>query len=116
MNSIQMSVLGCSWRVDIDLTLCTLSDRAAANHAAFRLVNEAFGKTLIEVNCHLHPLDTIATRCRTALRSLETEKSKLFRNCSEKIVLANNKMRFKDGKGAPAASEFSRETIICHNH
>ena len=82
---------------------CTLSDRAAANHAAIRLVNEAFGKTLIEVNCHLHPLDTIATRCRTALRSLETEKSKLFGNgcLAEKIILALNKMRFKDGKGDP---------------
>ena len=30
---------------------CTLTDRAAANHAAIRIVNEVFGKSLIEVNC-----------------------------------------------------------------
>ena len=53
---------------------CTLSDHAAANHAAIRLSNEAFRKTLIEVNCHLHSFDTIATRCRSTLCSLETEK------------------------------------------
>ena len=82
---------------------CTLTDRAAANHAAIRIVNEVFGKSLIEVNCHLHPLDTIATKCRSALLSLETEKSKLFgQGClAEKVILGLNKMRFKDGKGDP---------------
>ena len=83
---------------------CTITDRAAVNHAAIRIVNETFGTTLIEVNCHLHLLDTIATKSRGALKSLESgSESKLFgRGClAEKVVLALNKMRFKDSKGDP---------------
>ena len=84
---------------------CSMTDRAAANHAAIRIVNEAFKTTLLEVNCHLHPLDTIATKCRSTLKLLEhgIEKSKLFgHGCrAEKVILALNKMRFKDGKGDP---------------
>ena len=84
---------------------CSMTDRAVANHAAIRIVNEAFKTTLLEVNCHLHPLDTIATKCRSTLKSLEhgIEKSKLFgQGCrADKVILALNKMRFKDGKGDP---------------
>ena len=80
---------------------CSMTDRAAANHAAIRIVNEAFKTTLLEVNCHLHPLDTIATKCRSTLKSLAhgIEKSKLFgQGCrAEKVILALNKMPFKDG-------------------
>ena len=74
----------------------TMTDRAAANHAAIRIVNEAFGKTLLEVNCHLHPLDTIASKCCSTLLSLETVKPKLYgTGCfAERITLALNKMRY----------------------
>ena len=57
---------------------CSLTDRAAANHAAIRIVNEKFGTTLIEVNCHLHPLDSIANKCKSTLKSLETSKTHFF--------------------------------------
>ena len=82
---------------------CSLTDRAAANHAAIRIINEKFGTTLVEVNCHLHPLDTIASKTKSTLQLLETSKSKLFGSgCrAEKVILAMNKMRFKDGKGDP---------------
>ena len=82
---------------------CSLTDRAAANHAAIRIINEKFGTTLVEVNCHLHPLDSIASKCKSTLKSLETSKSRLFgAGCrAEKVILAMNKMRFKDGKGDP---------------
>ena len=40
----------------------TLTDRCAANHATIQLLNEIWDKTLNELNCHLHPLDTIATK------------------------------------------------------
>ena len=80
-----------------------MMDRVAANHAAIVLVNETWHKTLNELNCHLHPLDTIASSSRSALRKLETEKGKLFGNdCfAANIVLQMNKMRYKDGKGDP---------------
>ena len=54
-----------------------MMDRVAANHAAIVLVNEAWHKTINELNCHLHPLDTIASSSRSALRQLETLSGKL---------------------------------------
>ena len=38
----------------------------------------AWGKTLTELNCHLHPLDTVASAARSALNKHETLKGKLF--------------------------------------
>ena len=39
----------------------TLTDCMAVNHAAIGKVSDIWGKSLNELNCHLHPLDTIAT-------------------------------------------------------
>ena len=55
-----------------------MMDRVAANHGAIVLVNEAWHKTINELNCHLHPLDTITSSSRSALRQLETLSGKLF--------------------------------------
>ena len=81
----------------------TMSDRVASNHAAIRLISESWKKELNELNCHLHPLDTVASSARGALKSAETSKGKLWGNdCFvANIVLAMNKLRFKDGKGDP---------------
>ena len=49
----------------------TMSARCAANTAALRLVQAAWKKPLHELNCHLHPLDTIASSTRTTLKRLE---------------------------------------------
>ena len=80
-----------------------MMDRVAANHAAIVLVNEAWHKTINELNCHLHPLDTIASSSRSALRQLETSSGKLFgKDCfAANIVVQMNKLRYKDGKGDP---------------
>ena len=51
-----------------------MNDRVAVNHATVTKVNESRGKTFNELNCHLHPLDTIASSCRSALKSVETTK------------------------------------------
>ncbi|XP_014674001.1 PREDICTED: uncharacterized protein LOC106814216 [Priapulus caudatus] len=81
----------------------TMNDRAVVNQATIRKVNESWGKTLNELNCHLHPLDTIASKCRSTLKSLETENGNLFGNDSiiGNLVLQINKLRYKDGKGDP---------------
>ena len=47
--------------------ICSLTDRAAANHAAIQIVNEKFGNTLVEVNCHLHPLYSIASKFKVKI-------------------------------------------------
>ena len=84
----------------LNVTNCMM-DRVAANHAAILLVNEEWGKILTELNCHLHPLDTVASSVRSALKQLETSKGKLFGNdcVASNIVLQMNKLRFMDGKG-----------------
>lgn len=93
----------------------TMNDRVAANHATINKVNESWGKTLNELNCHLHPLDTIASSCRSALKSLETSEgvqTSLFgRDCvAANIVVQVNKFRYKDGKGDPKGfKSFLRE-------
>ena len=73
----------------------------AANHTAVEMVKEMWGKHLNELNCHLHPLDTIATSCRSAFKSLEESKGQLYgKDCiAGIIVLQMNKLRSKDGKG-----------------
>ena len=82
----------------------SLTDHCAANHAAIELVNTEWNKTLNELNCHLHPLDSIATKVRTALKECEggAEGQVWGNDCfAGKIVLQMNKLRFKDGKGDP---------------
>lgn len=80
-----------------------MTDRAVVNHAAITKVESRWNKQLNELNCHLHPLDSISTACRTALKSLETTKGYLYGNdCMVgNLVLQINKFRFKDGKGDP---------------
>ena len=85
----------------------TLTDRCAANHAAIQLVEQAWNKSLNELNCHLHPLDSIATKTRSALRKCEgdipgVDKGLWGKDCvAANIVLSMNKMRYKDAKGDP---------------
>ena len=50
----------------------TLTDRCSANHAATQLINSTWDKTLNELNCHLHPLDTLSTKTRFALKKEES--------------------------------------------
>ena len=82
----------------------TMTDRCAANHAAIQLVNTTWNKTLNELNCHLHPLDSITTKACAALKKCEkADEKKLYGSeCFGKnIVIQMNKMRFKDAKGDP---------------
>ena len=98
---------------DVDFETCrskmvrgiknTLTDRATVNHATIARIENTWGKSLNELNCHLHPLDTIASSSRSTLKAAENQKGKLFgTDCiAGNIVLAMNKFRFKDGKGDP---------------
>lgn len=93
----------------------TMTDRVAVNHCTIQKLEETWGKSLNELNCHLHPLDTIASSCRSALKSLETGKGQLFgKNClAGNLVLQINKFRYKDGKGDPKDSLRFLETRAC---
>ena len=78
-----------------------MSDRVATNHATVTKLNLVWQKSLNELNCHLHPLDTMTSSCKSSLKALETSKGKLFgRDCiAANIVLQLNKLCYKDGKG-----------------
>lgn len=84
----------------------TLTDRCAANHAAIRIVNAAWNKTLTELNCHLHPLDSVATKVRASLKMYERNgnipKKILGSDClAGDLVVQINKLRYKNSKGDP---------------
>ena len=81
----------------------TMTDRVAVNHATIRKIDMNWGKSLNELNCHLHPLDTIASSCRSTLKALEICKGRLFgTDCfAGNTVQQVNKLRYKDGKGDP---------------
>lgn len=82
----------------------TMSDRCAANHAAIRVVNREWGKTLNKLNCHLHPLDSISSSVRSALKQQEeTSQGKVFgKDClAANVILQMNKLRYKNAKGDP---------------
>ena len=49
----------------------TMTDRATVNHATVERLKNSWGKQLNELNCHLHPLETISTRCQSALKAVE---------------------------------------------
>jgi hypothetical protein len=57
----------------------SMSDRAAVNNATVKKLEEVCGTNILQLNCHLHLLDTMASSCRAALRR-EEEKSRLFGN------------------------------------
>jgi len=81
----------------------TMTDRAVVNHSTIQKLMETWGKPLNELNCNLHPLDTIATSCRSALKSLETQRGQLYGDdcIAGNIVLQITKFRYKDRKGDP---------------
>ena len=80
-----------------------MSDRVATDHATIWLINESWNKELNELNCHLQPLDSVASSARSNMKAAETTKGKLFGNdCfSANIVPSKKKMRYKDGKEDP---------------
>ena len=97
----------------IDGITNTMTDRATANHTTICQLKLARNKSLNELNCHLHPFETIASCCKTALKTTEDEeKQKYPQHCafqfngSEAAAAANliwiiNKIRYKDSSGDP---------------
>ncbi|XP_064605780.1 uncharacterized protein LOC135470675 [Liolophura sinensis] len=81
----------------------TLTDRVVVNHAAITHISGIWGKSFNELNCHLHPLGTIASTARKSLKPFEVSKGSLYGSDSlaGNIMLQMNKLRYKDGKGDP---------------
>lgn len=81
----------------------TLTDRVVVNFATISRLEETWNVSLNKLNCHLHPLESIASGTRSALKAVETDKGHLLGNdcVAGNIVLAINKFRYKDSKGDP---------------
>ena len=105
----------CRLKLISNISNCMM-DRVAVNHAAIVVVNEAWDKTVTELNCYLHPLDTIASAARASLKPLEDAKGKLFGNdcMAGNLVLQLNKLRYKDGKGYPRVVSRPWMRSTCH--
>ena len=73
----------------------TMTDRASMNHATVHPLEQNWRKPLNELNCHLHPLDTIASSVRSVIKTNEPDDlvKKLFgSDCiAYQLVLAINK-------------------------
>ena len=70
------------------------------------IVKENWHKNINELNCHLHPLDTVATKVRSAMKkgqdSLQIKGNVLGSDCvAANVIIQLNKLRFKDSKGDP---------------
>jgi hypothetical protein len=50
---------------------CTMTDRAAVNNATIQVINSFLNHNLIQLNCNLHPLDSIASKCKSVLTQLQ---------------------------------------------
>ena len=83
----------------------TMSDRAIVNSKTIHNLNECWNKTLYDLKCHLHPLDTIASTSRTTLKKIQVMEGVVYgRDCvAANLVLQIGKLRYKDGKGDPKA-------------
>ena len=112
LASVYSSFLGEDFKESCDKLITnisnTITDRCVANHAIVTLLNKTWGKKLTELNCHLHPLDTIAKDVGKELKQVEKEcgldkDGKLYgvESLAERIVLVVNKLRYKDGPGYP---------------
>ncbi|XP_033122099.1 uncharacterized protein LOC117121105 [Anneissia japonica] len=99
----------------VDSISNTLTDRATVNHATIMLLEKTWKKNFQELNCHLHPLETIAKSCGDALSAVEREreiqeKTLFGSGCiGQRIVFNVNKLRYKDGKGDPR--QFKTELV-----
>ncbi|XP_035828213.1 uncharacterized protein LOC118478527 [Aplysia californica] len=85
--------------------LSTMTDRACVNHATVVLLEEKLQRPLLELHCHLHPLDGISLAVRSSLKALNsTISSKLYgTDCrAANLIYAISKLRYK-AKGDPGA-------------
>ncbi|GFR93746.1 hypothetical protein ElyMa_004385600 [Elysia marginata] len=84
----------------------TLTDRAAVNACVTRQLKDELEAEIVQLNCNVHPLDSIARDVRKALGDLDKShgvKSECFGNdcVAANVINAVSVLRFKDGVGDP---------------
>ena len=81
----------------------TMTDRVAVNHCVVQQLEKTFQKPLLELNCNVHPLDSVSSKVRTVLKAESSAKSNTFGSdcAAANVVMGVSKMRYKQGKGDP---------------
>ena len=81
----------------------TIGDRVAVNHSVVEHLEQTLGKHLTELNCNVHPLDSLARKTRNVLKTHSDAKGLTFgRDCAAvNVIYGLHKMRYKQGKGDP---------------
>ena len=96
----------------------TLTDRVAVNHCVVKELSNSFGKELNELNCNVHPLDSLAKEAKKILKKMETDKgikTNLFGKeaVAINVILAVSKLKHKNGSGDPSSfNSFMRSNKI----
>ena len=77
------------------------TDRAFVNHATILKLNDIWNKPirLIETNCHLHPLDSIATKVKNKIATFQNKEN--IECLAATTIHKISKLRFKYSKGDP---------------
>ena len=96
----------------------TMSDRCATNHAAIQILRQRWGKTIQELFCHVHPLDSFASKVRASLKKSEPSGVPHgvygFDCVAANIILALNKMRYKMAWWFPGVPEEEWPATLPH--
>ena len=93
---------------------CTITDKVAVNHCVLEELKEMINPTIMELNCNVHPLDSLASKARATLKESDV-RGKVYGRESPavNVITALSKIRYKQGKGDPAAfKSFSRKEGI----
>jgi len=80
----------------------TMSDRAIVNAKTVRLLEVSLDKSLVMLNCNVHPLDSVTITFRRVLRDYEISSNipkRLFDSESTAVNVVQNlcKLHFKQG-------------------
>ena len=82
----------------------TLSDRVAVNHCVTERMKETFNQDIIELHCNVHPLDSIASKTRSALKQTGVKGQLFGKDCAlVNLIHSLSKLRYKQGTGDPSA-------------
>ena len=80
----------------------TLSDRVAVNHCVTERLKDSFNTDLLELHCNIHPLDSISSKARSALKDTGVNGALFGKDCAAANVIHNvSKMRYKQGSADP---------------
>lgn len=82
----------------------SMSDRVAVNHCVAEQLKNllAVNQNFLEVNCNIHPLDSLSSSARTVLKETGIKSSTWGRDCAAANLLQGlSKLRYKQGKGDP---------------